>query len=145
MRQTLLFPVVVEVSAEEQQVVEQFAADIARFGIDLQHFGGDSLLIKEVPALLAAIEPETLLRSLLERFSEIIRIRRRKKMDRVEELLAEMACKTSIKANHRLNRAEMENLVQQMCTAEVFSHCPHGRPVFKRFSRAEIDKWFYRT
>ncbi len=144
-RQTLLFPVVVEVSAEELQVVEQFADDIARLGLDLQHFGGDSLLIKEVPALLGALEPETLFRSLLDRFSEISKVRGGKKIDRVEALLAEMACKTAIKANHRLSRIEMENLVHQMRTADVFSHCPHGRPVFKRFSRAEIEKWFYRT
>lgn len=144
-RQPLLFPVVVEVSAEELQTAEQFAAEIARLGLELQHFGGESLLIKEVPALLGFLDPEVLLRSLLARFSEMFKARGRKKIDRVEELIAEMACKTAIKANHRLSRAEMENLVQQMRTADVFSHCPHGRPVFKRFSRAEIEKWFYRT
>lgn len=144
-RQALLFPAIVEVSAEELQVVEQFAIEIERFGLDLQHFGGESLLIKEVPALLVGLEPETLLRSLIDRFSELHRSKGRKKADRVEELLAEMACKAAIKANHRLTPIEMENLLQQMRAADVFSHCPHGRPAFKRFSRAEIEKWFYRT
>jgi DNA mismatch repair protein MutL len=144
-RQILLFPVLLELDAGELQLVEQFAGQIERLGFDVQHFGGESILIKAVPSLLGDIEPETLLRSLMERFSKERGMKGRKPVDRVEEVFARLACKAAVKANHRLQPQEMKELLRQMQEADVFSHCPHGRPVFRRFSRNEIDRWFFRT
>jgi DNA mismatch repair protein MutL len=56
-----------------------------------------------------------------------------------------MACKAAIKAGNRLQPQEMLELLEQMGDSKVFSHCPHGRPVLKTFSRQEIEKWFHRT
>jgi len=144
-RQTLLFPVLLELNAGEIQLIEQFAGQIERLGFDVQHFGGESILIKAVPSLLGDVEPETLLRSLIERFSEERGMKGRKPVERVEEVFSRMACKAAVKANHHLQPEEMRELLRQMQEADVFSHCPHGRPVFRLFSRSEINKWFFRT
>jgi len=144
-RQTLLFPVMVELSAGELQLVEYFADTMAGLGFEVQPFGGESLLIKEVPALLGNIDPESLLRDLLARFSEQDTSKGKKSAGRIEEVIAQLACKAAVKANHPLRPEEMESLLQQMREADVFSHCPHGRPTVKRFSAADIRRWFHRT
>jgi DNA mismatch repair ATPase MutL len=64
---------------------------------------------------------------------------------RIDDVLSAMACKAAVKAGRALELEEMEDLLNQMHEAEVFSHCPHGRPVFKSFTEADIKKWFYRT
>jgi len=64
---------------------------------------------------------------------------------RVEAVLASMACKAAIKAGQRLTPEEMEHLLQQMQAANIFSHCPHGRPVARRFSPDDLKKWFHRS
>ena len=134
----------IALNAEEQQLVESFSENIAGLGFDLQPFGGESFLIKAVPALLGSVDPELLLRGLLDRFSEQRRAKGKKGIDRIEEVIAQIACKAAVKARHRLQPEEMESLLSQMQEADVFSHCPHGRPVVKRFSKTDIEKWFFR-
>ncbi len=142
-RQSLLFPVMVELSAGRLQTVEQFGDAFLRLGVELQEFGGSSYLVKSVPALLGTIDPETIVFDMIDRFAEAggggagdIRL---------EEVLARMACKAAIKASHRLEIEECRELVRQMIDADIFSHCPHGRPVVRTFDRDTVKRWFYRT
>ena len=62
-----------------------------------------------------------------------------------DSILAGIACKAAIKANHSLQPAELKTLLKEMQDNDVFSHCPHGRPVVRMFTKNEIKKWFYRT
>jgi len=64
---------------------------------------------------------------------------------RLEDILSVMACKAAIKANHALMPEEGVALLAQMFKADVFSHCPHGRPVYQLFSGQDVKKWFLRT
>ncbi|MEW6428913.1 MAG: DNA mismatch repair endonuclease MutL [Thermodesulfobacteriota bacterium] len=138
--QRLLFPAVVECSPAEAQLLEQFGDEVGRLGLVVEEFGGASFLIKTVPAMLGHLEPEAILRSILGRFSETGR-----GDQRLEEIIASLACKASVKARQHLSGEECRALVTQMIEAAVFSHCPHGRPVARVFSREEIGKWFFRT
>ncbi len=140
-RQALLFPAVVELDAGRLQLAEQFGSELARCGLVLQEFGGRSVLVSETPALLGAVEPAAILDALLDRFAPSPG----SAGDRIDGVLASLACKAAIKASHRLDRQECEALVRQMIRADVFSHCPHGRPVVKRFSRQEVARWFQRS
>lgn len=142
-RQSLLFPVVLELNAVQEQVVEQFHDDIARMGLELAEFGGSSYRLSAVPALLGHLAPQMLLDEVLEGFS--FEGRRGSGRDYVQQILASMACKAAIKANHHLNEAEMTALVNEMRAARIFSHCPHGRPVVRTFSRQQVGRWFDRT
>jgi DNA mismatch repair protein MutL len=65
--------------------------------------------------------------------------------NRFDRILASIACRAAVKAGSRLTVAEMEALLDRMARADLFSHCPHGRPVWKNISRAEVKKWFHRT
>jgi DNA mismatch repair protein MutL len=140
-RQTLLFPKVLECTLEELQILRQYAEEIAALGVEIEDFGGGSQVVKAVPAVLGRSPVEEVMAGIFSRFAES---GSGKGGVRAEEVLSDMACKAAIKAGQSLSPTEAEALLDEMQRAEVFSHCPHGRPVAKSFTAYEIKKWFYR-
>jgi DNA mismatch repair protein MutL len=141
--QNLLFPEMVSLSRRQVKVVEQYGEEISRLGLEIDHFGGDSYAIKAVPALLGHIGPLEIVTGVLDQYlQQSIKTSR---ATRLEDMLAVMACKAAVKANHSLLPEEGVALLQQMLAADVFSHCPHGRPVYQLFTGSEVKKWFLRT
>ena len=140
-RQTLLFPKVMECSLEEVQILRQYAEEIAALGVEIEDFGGSSQVVKAVPAVLGRSSVEEVMAGIFSRFGEA---GAGKGGVRAEEVLSDMACKAAIKAGQSLTAREAEALLVEMQRAEIFSHCPHGRPVVKSFTAHDIKKWFYR-
>ena len=140
-RQALLFPKVLECTLEENQILRQYAAEIAALGVEIEDFGGGSQVVKAVPAVLGRSSVEEVMAGIFSRFSEA---GAGKGGVRAEEVLSDMACKAAIKAGQSLTTREAEALLDEMQRAEIFSHCPHGRPVAKSFTAHDIKKWFYR-
>ncbi|MFH7320664.1 DNA mismatch repair endonuclease MutL [Desulfurivibrio sp. D14AmB] len=141
-RQALLFPVVLELNPAEAAVVENRAGEITRLGLELAPFGGNSYLVKAVPALLARRAPAEIAAGVLAGFLEDGPAKQSEAT--LEQVLAGMACQAAIKAGQRLEPEEMERLLLEMQTAGIFSRCPHGRPVFRRFEPEEMKRWFHR-
>lgn len=140
--QALLFPEVVECSPFQIRILREHGEDIAALGLDVQEFGGESYVVKAVPAILGYLSPAEIFVSIFEIFGDDSTAGQ---LTRVDTVLSSMACKAAIKANHVLLPEEGVALIQQMQEADIFSHCPHGRPVVKIFSANEIKKWFHRT
>ncbi len=141
--QLLMFPEMLDLTPLEMEILEQNGSEIALLGLDIDHFGGNSFIIKAVPALMKNVPPIDVFRELISRFGqEVANGRGRASIDNI---LASMACKAAIKAGMSLGRAEAERLLCQIRAAGIFSHCPHGRPVVKIFSSLDIKKWFSRT
>ncbi len=142
-RQTLLFPETVELSVADIQKVEQYGDEIDKMGFTIREFGGSSYVISAVPALGGHSSPVELFLDILEQFGSSNTGSRRGSM--LEDVLASMACKAAVKAGDALAPEEIEALLDKMARADLFSHCPHGRPVLKVFSDTDIKKWFHRT
>ncbi len=141
-RQQLLFPKVLECTLKERQILEENGQELERLGLELEEFGGDSFVVKAVPAIMGTTPPEEVVAAILAQLGEESSGRG---SQRVEAVLASMACKAAVKAGQRLAPQEMEHLLQKMQEADIFSHCPHGRPVARRFSPDDLKKWFHRT
>ncbi|MBA3016492.1 MAG: DNA mismatch repair endonuclease MutL [Proteobacteria bacterium] len=141
--QILMFPAMIELVPAEIQALDEYGAEFLRLGLDVQSFGGDTVVVKAVPAALGHLSPVEIFRGILGRYVEVSVSGHGS--GRLEEILAGMACKAAIKAGHRLVDREVQHLLDQMHLAGIFSHCPHGRPVVKRFSKYDIEKWFQRS
>ena len=139
--QALLFPEIIECSPAQINVLRKYGKEIARLGIVVEEFGGDSYAVKSVPAILGHLGPLEIINGI---FDHYLGLKSKSQPTRIEDVLSVMACKAAVKANDRLLPEEGEELIRQMEEADVFSHCPHGRPVLKIFSESEIKKWFYR-
>lgn len=144
-RQNLLFPVTVELTPAQLDTMETHAETVRSLGLEADHFGEATYVIKAVPALVQAEEPGALLREVLDSLRGTSPEEGKRPLPQVvDDLLASMACKAAIKAGNRLAPEEMVHLLARMEGSDVFSHCPHGRPVIKEFSAREIEHWFHR-
>ena len=142
-KQTLLFPETVELSVADLQKVEQYGEEIEKMGFSIREFGGSSYVISAIPALGRHMAASELFLDILEQFGASSSNKREGSM--LEDVLASMACKAAVKAGDKLPTEEIEALLNNMVKADLFSHCPHGRPVLKNFSANDIKKWFHRS
>jgi DNA mismatch repair protein MutL len=140
--QTLMFPETVELSLFQANLTLKNHEEIQQMGFSISEFGGNTFVISAVPALAGLSNPRELFLDILEQFGSEHSGSGGGKLDNI---LANMACKAAVKAGTSLSTQEIDNLLSEMARADLFSHCPHGRPVVKRFSADEVKKWFYRT
>lgn len=141
-RQPLLVPQSVAVSEREADAAEEHRALFEQLGLIIDRVAPESLLIRQVPVLLASGNSEQLLRDVLSDLSQhgsSARLR-----ESVNEVLSTMACHGSIRANRRLTIPEMNGLLRDMEITERSGQCNHGRPTWVQVSLAELDKWFMR-
>lgn len=144
-RQTLLFPETFELSLFQARLVEKNIEELDRMGFSIRDFGGNTYIIAAIPALAGTTNPRELFLNILEQFGSEENGHRSDRGGFLDNILASLACKAAVKAGTSLSAAEIDRLLAEMARADLFSHCPHGRPVMKQFSREEIKKWFYRT
>lgn len=140
--QNLLFPVTVELTVYQSQLVEVNLDKLESMGFSVRDFGGTTWVLSAVPAVAGKIAPQELFFDMLDQFGNETRA---PGGDRIEHILATMACKAAVKSGDVLSDPEIKALLQKMARADLFSHCPHGRPVVKIFDPADIKKWFFRT
>lgn len=140
--QNLLFPVTLELTVYQSQLVEANLEELENMGFSVRDFGATTWVLSAVPALAGSSSPQDLFLDILERYGSEGGTAG---SGRLEGVLATMACKAAIKSGDVLSDSEIKALLQRMVKADLFSHCPHGRPVVKVFSPVEIKKWFHRT
>lgn len=140
--QRLLVPEPVSLTPPEVAAVLEARDCLARLGIDLQPFGGDTVLVSSYPAMLANFHPADILRQVVEQL--MVTGRSPDSRDLLDDLLHMVACKAAIKAGDRLSREEVQALLEQRHLYQDTHHCPHGRPTALVFTQAELDKRFKR-
>lgn len=140
--QNLLFPISLELSPFQSTILENYMDQFENMGFSARHFGGNTWVLGAVPALSGAGNSQELFYQVLEQFTED---KGAAEGGRIDMILATMACKAAVKSGDQLTEPEIRGLLEKMAAADLFSHCPHGRPVVKIFSSSDIKKWFYRT
>jgi DNA mismatch repair protein MutL len=140
--QALLFPQTLELGPGKAALLEEWSGDLEVLGFDLEGFGGQSALLRAVPALLKAEEPRRLIEGLLD---EVGSPAGAQQAPLVERALAFVACRAAIKAHTPLQREEMVRLLADLSSTETPYFCPHGRPIVSRLSLKEIKRELRRT
>jgi len=141
-RQPLLVPRTVEVSRAEADLAEHHADEFREVGLMLDRHGPESVVIREIPTLLAASAAEELVRDVLADLAEHGTSSRI--AGHVDELLATMACHHSVRANRSMSVPEMNALLRAMETTERADQCNHGRPTWTALGLRELDRLFLR-
>ena len=140
--QPLLVPESLSVSQREADAVEQNPDVFARLGFSVERAAAESVVVREIPALLRGTQVEALLRDVI---SDVLehgtseRIRHQ-----INEILSTMACHGSVRANRKLTIPEMNALLRDMEATERSGQCNHGRPTYFQLSLDELDKLFLR-
>lgn len=139
--QGLLIPHELELSTKEKRVVLGKGARLRDFGLELDHFGGNTFLLRAVPALLNNVDWNSFISEFVMEFEEgtpdedVL----------LDKAITLMACHGSIRAGQRLSHEEMTRLLSELGEMDLPTNCPHGRPIFRRFSYYEMEKMFKRV
>jgi DNA mismatch repair protein MutL len=140
--QRLLTPILIELSPAQRDALRQHAATLERFGMELEDFGGDSVRLAALPALLDPGECEAAVRALAEDLEGLAG--GTGVDDALRKIAATMACHAAVKANYPLTLDKMRYILEELRRTAYSSVCPHGRPVVLRLTRREIEKNFQR-
>jgi DNA mismatch repair protein MutL len=141
-KQRLLVPEPVTLTPAEAAVALESREILCQLGIEIEPFGGDTVLVSSYPAMLANFNPAEVLRQLVEQLMSGGKTPERR--DLLDEMLHMISCKAAIKAGDRLNAEEITVLLEQRHLFQDSHHCPHGRPTSLVFTREELDKRFKR-
>lgn len=140
--QKLLVPEPVTLTPAEAAVVMDCRDTLHKIGIEIEPFGGETVLITAYPAMLAKRPPAEILRQLVEEL--LVEGKTPDRRDVVDELLHLISCKAAVKAGDRLSGPEIKALLEHRDLCQDAHHCPHGRPTSLVFSREELDRRFKR-
>ena len=145
--QALLLPEAVTVGASAAERLEAEAQALARLGLVLNRSAPDAVTVRAVPPLLARSDFTALLRKIggvqdeealdsETHFTEAL--------DAQHRILADMACRSAIKANRRLTLPEMDALLRDMEQTPNAGQCNHGRPTWVQIDAEVLDRLFLR-
>ena len=110
-------------------------------GFLIEEFGGNSIVIKEVPIFLGKPQVKDLFLSILDNIKKLAST---DTIDIKYNKIATLACRSAVKANDKLTYEEMEYLVEQLRYIEDPFNCPHGRPTMIKITNTELEKRFKR-
>ena len=140
--QRLLMPVVLELPPAERAALAGRAETLARFGFEVEEFGGNSIKVTAMPSLLPPDECDGALRALAEDLEGLDRGLRIE--DSLKQIAATTACHAAVKAHYPLTLEKMHHILEELRATAYSTVCPHGRPVMLRITRREIEKNFDR-
>jgi DNA mismatch repair protein MutL len=140
--QALLLPEVVELEEVACDRLEDAAPKLATFGLILERFGPAAMLVRAVPAALSKGDPQALVQDVaddLARNGDALLLG-----ERLDLVLATMACHGSVRAGRTLSVAEMNALLREMEATPRSGQCNHGRPTWVKLAHGDIEKLFGR-
>jgi DNA mismatch repair protein MutL len=141
-RQALLVPALLEVTEAEALLAEQHADELDAAGFTVDRAGPATLAVRAVPVALAGTDVAALLADALADLGVGGTAHR---IDGGQnELLANIACRSAVRAHRQLTIPEMDALLRDMERTERSGQCSHGRPTWTRLSLAELDRIFLR-
>lgn len=134
--QGLLDPVAVEVTAEQQELLQSHREVFYENGFHLEQFGGRTYLLRSVPAMLRQQDVTRVLAEILDSLGEL------QKSKWQESIALSLACHGAIPRGQSLSFTEMEELVHQLEETQSPRTCPHGRPTMIHITTPHLERGF---
>jgi DNA mismatch repair protein MutL len=145
--QALLVPDVVEMDEVDCDRLEDAAEGLARYGLAIERFGPSAMLVRAVPSAIAKADTAKLLTDLADDIAKHGKQEDSGALllaERLELVLATMACHGSVRAGRTLSVAEMNALLREMEATPRSGQCNHGRPTWVKLSMEDVEKLFGR-
>jgi len=140
--QALLVPDVVELDEVDCDRLEEAAEGFAKFGLVIERFGPSAMLVRAMPHALRKGDPQALLTDLADdiaKHGQALLLE-----EKLEHVLATMACHGSVRAGRVLRVEEMNALLREMEATPRSGQCNHGRPTWVKLSMEDVEKLFGR-
>ena len=140
--QNLNPPIVLTLSALEQEVIEEYSNDFKNLGFEIEEFGGNEYAIRAIPSDLNTLAQKDILIELIDNLTGEIY---NSKPESLINKIASIACKSAVKGNQKLSAREVGVLIESLLKLDNPYFCPHGRPTMIAMSKYELEKKFKRV
>ena len=137
--QQSLFPVTLELTPADAQLLQELLPDLQLLGYRVEPFGKNSFVIQGTPADIDAGNEKHIIDFLLEQYKHFSN---ELKFTPREKLIRSLARQQSIKTGYRLTEREMKSLVQELFQCSQPASTPDGRPTYLEFRQEELEKMF---
>jgi DNA mismatch repair protein MutL len=139
--QALLEPLPVELTPGQAEELELWLEPLIKLGFEVEPFGGTTVLVRALPAILARGDVRQTLVSILDELAA----GQEPLAQETDARLAAAACKRgAVKAGQTLSLEEMQALIRQLEETHAPRTCPHGRPTMITLSQAWMEREFGR-
>ena len=135
-------PIILSLSMQEAQVLNENMDRFTRIGFEIEPFGGEEYAVRAIPDNLFGIAKKELLLEMLDDLTDGISTSMTPEL--IDEKVASMSCKAAVKGNNRLSAQEADALIGELLLLENPYHCPHGRPTIIAMTQRELGKKFKR-
>ncbi len=139
--QLLLLPETLHLTSAERVLLEKEKALFEKLGFKIEGFGETDVVIREVPFILNAPLPPSVVKDILDQLEET------KPGDLTvikENAIIKMACRSAVKAHDALTNLECQKLIEELMALQNPFTCPHGRPTLVALTQTDIEKMFKR-
>ena len=140
--QPLLVPQVVELDPSDVERLSGAAELLAQSGLVLEAFGDGAVLLREIPTALGSADVAGIVKDIADELSEIGKTTAVD--ERINHVLATMACHNSVRSGRKLKPDEMNALLREMEATPNSGQCNHGRPTFVELKLVDIERLFGR-
>ena len=134
-------PIILSLSMQEAQLLNENLDRFTRIGFEIEPFGGEEYAVRAVPDNLFSLAKKDLLMELIDGLSDD---GMGKNVESIYDRIASMSCKAAVKGNNELSFAEADKLIDELLKLENPYNCPHGRPTIVAISKYEMEKKFKR-
>ena len=141
--QELISPVIVNLSAKEKVIIEEYIPYLEEIGFGISEFGDYSYAVSFVPVVFGRLEDVSTVHDFIADLLSFGKIK--DDIGKRDTVAKRTACRAAIKAGACCNSQQMEELINQLKQTENPYSCPHGRPTILAFSKKEIEKMFERS
>lgn len=131
-------PIILSLSMQEAQVLNENMDRFTRIGFEIEPFGGEEYAVRAIPDNLFGIAKKELLLEMLDDLADGISTSMTPEL--IDEKVASMSCKAAVKGNNRLSAQEADALIGELLLLENPYHCPHGRPTIIAMTQRELEK-----
>ena len=136
-------PVIIDITHNEKVILEKSLETFLNLGFDIDNFGGNTFIIRGIPAFLDNVNIKELFFDILD---SAINSNKAHSYILEEEQIISSACKKAIKAKDNLSDREIMALLMQIEQMDLEQlTCPHGRPIMIRLTQYELEKYFKRV
>lgn len=135
-------PIILSLSMQEAQVLNENMDRFTRIGFEIEPFGGEEYAVRAIPDNLFGIAKKELLLEMLDDLADGISTSMTPEL--IDEKVASMSCKAAVKGNNRLSAQEADALIGELLLLGNPYHCPHGRPTIIAMTQRELEKKFKR-
>ena len=139
--QIMLLPDIINLSHKEKDIVRENTELFKKAGFIFEEFGENTIRLIGVPSLCMELDTKELFLQLLD---EIDTVAITATQEKEEKFISTVACKAAVKANMKLTKEEVDNLMKQLLILRNPFTCPHGRPTAIKMSKYEIERKFSR-